>query len=313
LPQLQPAIPNFAQCEGGSDGFMAFDLPSYNSQVLATGLNPADFNFSYYLTLADANSQSNPLPNNYTNTTPFTQTIFVYITNATTNCGSAVGSFVLEVQEGGVLNPISPINNDFNLAVCDYDGTNDRSKIASPPTLTNSAMTFMTWANLDDADAAQYFWTSHASGDSAIRRVVAINSTNNGRLEGFKLGNSNLQRIVANPLLGAGSQHVAVTMDATMTATGVIGYRNGAAASSYSNSLDGTTELSDGGSWAIGGRLYDTNRQLGGVLSVTQVHSVVRSADWIAEEYAQTNANATFWGTWTWNASIAVLLDEEDD
>jgi hypothetical protein len=50
-----------------------------------------------------------------------------------------------------------------------------------------------------------------------------------------------------------------------------------------------------------------------GVLNEVQFHSAARSAAWIAEEYAQTNANATFWGTWTWNASIAVLLDEEDD
>lgn len=28
-----------------------------------------------------------------------------------------------------------------------------------------------------------------------------------------------------------------------------------------------------------------------------------RSAAWLASEYAQTNDNATFWGTWTWNAA----------
>uniref|UniRef100_UPI00404AEC57 T9SS type B sorting domain-containing protein n=1 Tax=Flavobacterium sp. TaxID=239 RepID=UPI00404AEC57 len=125
LPELLPTIPDFTQCEGGSDGFMDFDLQSYNSSVLAAGLDPADFNFTYYGSLADANLQTNPLPDVYTNTTAFTETIFVYVTNATTNCGSAIGSFVLEVQEGGVLNPINDVTNDFTLTVCDYDGDNN--------------------------------------------------------------------------------------------------------------------------------------------------------------------------------------------
>uniref|UniRef100_UPI00404A8612 PKD domain-containing protein n=1 Tax=Flavobacterium sp. TaxID=239 RepID=UPI00404A8612 len=125
LPELMPAIPNYAQCEGGSDGFMDFDLQSYNGVVLAAGLDPADFNFTYYGSLADANAQTNPLPDVYTNTTAFTETVYVYVTNATTNCGSAIGSFVLEVQEGGVLNPINSDTNDFTLTACDYDGDNN--------------------------------------------------------------------------------------------------------------------------------------------------------------------------------------------
>lgn len=35
------------------------------------------------------------------------------------------------------------------------------------------------------------------------------------------------------------------------------------------------------------------------------LHSTARSAAWLAQEYAQTNDNATFWGTWTWQAPSA--------
>lgn len=42
-----------------------------------------------------------------------------------------------------------------------------------------------------------------------------------------------------------------------------------------------------------------------GILNELQFHSVVRVADWIAEEYAQTNDNATFWGSWGWTAGAA--------
>lgn len=34
-----------------------------------------------------------------------------------------------------------------------------------------------------------------------------------------------------------------------------------------------------------------------------QVHSVARHDDWIAEEYAQSNNQSTFWGTWAWTAA----------
>jgi hypothetical protein len=39
-----------------------------------------------------------------------------------------------------------------------------------------------------------------------------------------------------------------------------------------------------------------------GAMQHAQLHSSARSADWIALEYDQTNNNATFWGTWTWNS-----------
>jgi len=42
-----------------------------------------------------------------------------------------------------------------------------------------------------------------------------------------------------------------------------------------------------------------------GSISQAQVHTIDRSADWISDEYDQTNDNATFWGTWTWTAQAA--------
>lgn len=39
-----------------------------------------------------------------------------------------------------------------------------------------------------------------------------------------------------------------------------------------------------------------------GILDDCQLHTAPRSAAWIAEEYAQTNDQAAFWGTWGWTA-----------
>ena len=51
----------------------------------------------------------------------------------------------------------------------------------------------------------------------------------------------------------------------------------------------------------IGNSAFDT-RDWPESLDDVQVHSVALSADWISEEYSQTNDNATFWGTWNWTA-----------
>jgi hypothetical protein len=40
-----------------------------------------------------------------------------------------------------------------------------------------------------------------------------------------------------------------------------------------------------------------------GNLQEFQLHTTARSVDWISHEYDQTNDNATFWGTWSWETS----------
>lgn len=42
-----------------------------------------------------------------------------------------------------------------------------------------------------------------------------------------------------------------------------------------------------------------------GLMNDVQIHSTARSADWIDEEYNQTDDNATFWGTWAWTESAS--------
>lgn len=41
---------------------------------------------------------------------------------------------------------------------------------------------------------------------------------------------------------------------------------------------------------------------LDGRLSFASYHSVSRSAEWVSHRYDMTSDNATYWGTWTWNA-----------
>jgi hypothetical protein len=66
--------------DGNKNGITAFDL---NNEVtpLITGSLPAGLIIEYYATSANAETQSNQLPNNYSNNTPSSETIFARIVN----------------------------------------------------------------------------------------------------------------------------------------------------------------------------------------------------------------------------------------
>lgn len=66
--------------DGTEDGFYNFDLTDANPAILST--LPANLNVSYFATYNDALLETNPLETNYTNTTPYAQTIFARVENA---------------------------------------------------------------------------------------------------------------------------------------------------------------------------------------------------------------------------------------
>ncbi len=71
--------PELAVCDTDDDGFYTFNLSDANAQVLNT--LPSGLTIEYYATNANAFSQTNQLPNSFTNTTSGQQTIFARILN----------------------------------------------------------------------------------------------------------------------------------------------------------------------------------------------------------------------------------------
>ena len=65
--------------DGTEDGFFNFTLSDADTAVLS-GL-PSSFTLNYYETYQDALLEANPLGSNYTNTTPYSQTIFARVEN----------------------------------------------------------------------------------------------------------------------------------------------------------------------------------------------------------------------------------------
>lgn len=65
--------------DGTEDGFVSFTLSDATATIL-TGL-PVDYNLVYYETYQDALVEQNPLPNTFTNTVAYNQTIYARIEN----------------------------------------------------------------------------------------------------------------------------------------------------------------------------------------------------------------------------------------
>lgn len=104
--------PHFQTCDDNNDGFSSFDL-TLNDAIILGSQNPNDFSVTYYVSLQDADSDSNAIvnPNSFFNISN-PQTIFVRVTeNSTGNYDTT--SFMIEV----LLFP--SINNPTPLEVCD--------------------------------------------------------------------------------------------------------------------------------------------------------------------------------------------------
>ena len=96
------------------DGFSTLDLSSFTPDILGTQ-NGNFISVSYYNSQDDADSGANPLPNNYTNITPYNEEIFVRIqNNANSECYNT-DSFIFTVND-------SPIALDTTIVQCDEDG-----------------------------------------------------------------------------------------------------------------------------------------------------------------------------------------------
>lgn len=125
VPELgdNGVIKDFVACVIGSTGTFTFTLSQHNIEVIDDSLNEADYTFTYYDTLANAElgGTAGVLPNSYPNTSN-PQLIAVRVVNIATGCFS-LGTFNLIVDEGATATPIPA--NDPRTTTCDLDGMND--------------------------------------------------------------------------------------------------------------------------------------------------------------------------------------------
>ncbi|MDA8904767.1 T9SS type B sorting domain-containing protein, partial [Flavobacteriaceae bacterium] len=119
VPQIETEPSALEVCDNDTDGFGLFDLSLTNQEIL-NGLDPLDFEISYYETLDNANAETNPIatPLAYTNVSAFTQDIYVRVENIATECYNTT-ALTLIVNELPVLIQPDP------LELCDDNNTGD--------------------------------------------------------------------------------------------------------------------------------------------------------------------------------------------
>ncbi|WP_298514044.1 Calx-beta domain-containing protein [uncultured Kordia sp.] len=83
----------FTQCDGNGDGIATFDLSQMDANIIQT---QTELIVTYYLTETDADNNTNPIPNIYTNTSS-PQNIFYRVEDINTGCYN-VGNILLEVD-----------------------------------------------------------------------------------------------------------------------------------------------------------------------------------------------------------------------
>ena len=119
VPVANP-VGNLELCDDLEDGdsmngmAISFDLESQTSTILGTQ-DPANYMVTYHASAMDANTGANPLASPYTNTVRDLQTIYIRVTNNTTNCFTDHTTFDL------IVHPVPIANFVPDLEVCDDD------------------------------------------------------------------------------------------------------------------------------------------------------------------------------------------------
>ncbi|MCK7592045.1 hypothetical protein M0G43_15785, partial [Subsaxibacter sp. CAU 1640] len=117
-PQIEGPTP-LEVCDDNTDGFAQFDLTSKNAEIL-DGLDATQYAVSYYEDQSDAEVPSNAIatPNAYTNTTAFSQTLWVRVDDTGNGCHKLT---TLEL----VVNALPVLVQPDPLEVCDTNNPGD--------------------------------------------------------------------------------------------------------------------------------------------------------------------------------------------
>ncbi|MCC1485260.1 T9SS type B sorting domain-containing protein [Winogradskyella immobilis] len=118
-PTINNVVPQ-AVCDTEGDvldGIVTTDLSQFNETLLGP-LQNLTTTISYHINQQDADSGNNPLPINFSNTTAFSQDIFVRLENDANSTCFSTASFTLTV------NPLPEVNNT-SIFQCDEDGVPD--------------------------------------------------------------------------------------------------------------------------------------------------------------------------------------------
>lgn len=178
LPTI--ALNNLSACSASGNGFYNFDLISETSSILGTSQNPSNYTVKFYRDAATSNEiTSNP----FTNTTAYSQIIYVSISNNSTLCSNTF-PFELIVRDAATATMPDPVT------VCDEDGTNDGYFAFNLNSLNAEVLNGQ---NPNDYEVSYYLTSQDAeTGTNAIDPENFINTTAFNQTIYIRVINSNV-------------------------------------------------------------------------------------------------------------------------
>lgn len=138
-------------CDDDNDGFQTFDLSTVDVEVVGAQ-NPSGLSISYHIALVDAENGTNTLNTGYTNTTPYTETIFVRIENTVNTSCYDTTSFQLIVSDTPVTQTVEDwyVCEDNTDGIFDFDLTEKEVEILG--TQSNATYSVLFYESQSDAE-----------------------------------------------------------------------------------------------------------------------------------------------------------------
>ena len=159
----------------------------------------------------------------------------------------------------------------------DFNGATDRIDWASVADLTGSAFTISAWIYHDTQTTIDYIFEIHQSGNLA--NGIWFYCTTSGEIGLIRAGSTNLEKGVNVDLVGSW-HHVLVTHDGVITTSSSIHfYVDGTENTDIDWQVNGAGELAPTGSWSIGGRIFDDNRNWDGKIAEVAVWNRVLASE----------------------------------
>ncbi len=180
----------------------------------------------------------------------------------------------------------------------DYDGSSQHAY--------NAVLDFEGWAELSifswvdfDVSVATNTVCGQWGGTTGAQTALLTIQSSNVVLAGIRAASNGFPTST-----GTISDNTEAFVGVTHTTGAQKTYINGGADGSAS--ATGNISASAGYNFGIGAEAVEgsPSNRFNGELNNISVHDILRSIDWITEEYDQTNDNAIFWGTWTWTAVV---------
>lgn len=163
----------------------------------------------------------------------------------------------------------------------DFNGSTDRIDYASVLDLNGSALTIAAWVYIDSIVYENYV-TIHPSGDAsegvmlqqwtAGPKTLAITRT-------WSTSGANKRRDGVGEISTGSWLHVMATSDSGADDSGMECYVDGSVPGSSASTAGSGSENNHDGSWSLGGRIYDDNRNFEGRMAEIGVWNRVLSAD----------------------------------